>query len=97
MVARYRLTPEADLDLVGIWKYTCEAWGNQQANAYLLRLEQRFLDLTTHPALGRARDNLRPGYRSLHEGHHLIIYRHSGDDVEIVRVLHERMDVERRL
>lgn len=94
MKAYYRLTPEADQDLVYIWQYTRETWGSAQAKNYLGRLEQRFNDLAGHPALGRNRDDVRPGYRCLHEGRHLIFCRLNEKQVEIVRILHDRMDVE---
>ena len=41
MMARYRLTPKADRDLMQIWRYTNEKWGKAQANEYLQLLESR--------------------------------------------------------
>ena len=90
---RYRLTPEADQDLITIWHYTCENWGSEQANAYLGQLERRFNDLADHPGLGKSCDEIRKGYRCLHEGRHLIFYRSNRKRIEIVRVLHDRMDI----
>jgi hypothetical protein len=31
----YRLTPSAKSDLIEIWHYTAETWGEQQAEKYL--------------------------------------------------------------
>ena len=59
MMARYRLTPKADRDLMQIWHYTNEKWGKAQANEYLQLLENCFLMLLRHPKSGRAADNLR--------------------------------------
>ena len=42
-----------------------------------------------------ARDDVRPGYRAFHEGRHLIFYREAGDQIEIIRILHDRMDFRR--
>jgi toxin ParE1/3/4 len=39
-------------------------------------------------------DDIRPGYCKYHVGRHLIFYRQVSDGLEIVRVLHDRMDVE---
>jgi toxin ParE1/3/4 len=53
--------------------------------------------LATTPQLGAARDAIRPGYRSARQGRHLIFYREIPDGIEVVRVLHESMDIERHL
>lgn len=53
--------------------------------------------LVDGPDLGRPREEVRAGYRSAHEGRHLIFYRAMEDRVEIVRILHERMDWRRQL
>jgi toxin ParE1/3/4 len=47
------------------------------------------------PSLGRACDDIRPGYRRYAEGSHIIFYREVRSDIEIVRVLHGRMDPDR--
>jgi toxin ParE1/3/4 len=39
-------------------------------------------------------DDIRPGYCKYQVGRHLIFYRQVSDGLEIVRVLHDRMDVE---
>jgi len=94
MSIRYRLTPEADQDLVDIWQYTYETWGIKQANRYLDQMEKRFFDLANQPGLGKKCDKIRQGYRYFHSGHHLIFYRQNKKkQIEIVRVLHERMDI----
>ena len=83
-MARYRLTPKADRDLMQIWRYTNEKWGKAQANEYLQLLENRFLMLLRHPKSGRARDEIRRGYRSLPVENHVIFYRVIDNDIEIV-------------
>ena len=35
----YRLTPAAKSDLLKIWDYTVETWGEKQAKKYLLDIE----------------------------------------------------------
>ncbi len=97
MKRRYRLTPQADLDLVDIWRYTEESWGKNQANTYLEKLERRFNDLADQPGLGKKRDEIRQGYRCFHEGRHLVFYRLHGKQIEIIRILHDRMDIVGRL
>jgi toxin ParE1/3/4 len=47
------------------------------------------------PSLGRACDDIRQGCRRYAEGSHTIFYREVGGDIEIVRILHGRMDPDR--
>jgi toxin ParE1/3/4 len=48
--------------------------------------------------VGADASDLRPGYRKLRNGRHLAFYRTPDDGlVEVVRVLHERMDLPIRL
>ncbi len=92
----YRLTPEADTDLVEIWFYTFETWGIEQANKYLGNLEKQFINLVSQPGLGIAVDEIRKGYRCFHHQKHIIFYRpRKKRSLEIVRILHERMAIDR--
>ena len=88
----YRLTPDAEQDLRGIWSYTFENYGRLKANNYLAQMEARFLQLCELPELGIARNEIRDNYRSLLQKQHVIFYRQHNEAIEIVRVLHARMD-----
>jgi len=90
----YQLTRIADNDLTKIWHDTCEHWGAKQADKYLTELESCFIELTQHPELGRNRPEIREGYRSIPKNKHLIFYRYHHDLIEIIRVLHQRMEIE---
>ncbi|MBU2648940.1 type II toxin-antitoxin system RelE/ParE family toxin [bacterium] len=93
MKSGYSLTPAADQDIVEIWLYTSETWGAARANNYLEQIEQCLRGLVENPGLGKRRDEIRPGYRSLHCDHHLIFYREKPkQQIDVVRFLHERMD-----
>ena len=94
-MARYRLSHAAARDLAEIGRYTQRRWGVQQRRVYLGRLDARMDFLVDHREAGVVRDHLRPGYRSFHEGRHLIFYCATADTIEVIRVLHERMDVHR--
>lgn len=95
---RFILTKKAKADLKAIGRYTKETWGPEQRNRYLTMLDNRFHDLAAHPLKGRDCSDIRPGYRKHGVGKHIVFYRQSEtDDIEIVRVLHERMDVESHL
>lgn len=92
----FRLTELAKLDLRSIGRYTQQTWGREQRNIYLSKLDDSFHLLAQEPALGRACDHIRQGYRKYHIGRHLIFYHEADEGIEIIRILHDRMDVETR-
>lgn len=94
---RLSVTPKAESDLTGIWLYTCEEWGVDQADVYLDQLEAGMNQLMDHPSLGADYAHALPGYRRLQVEHHAVFYQVRESEVLIVRVLHEDMDAPRRL
>ncbi len=87
----------AEQDLIDIWLYTLEMWGDKQADKYLDELEQVFKLLAGSPLICRERYELTPAVRIHHHAHHLIVYEALQDGINIIRVLHESMDVESQL
>jgi toxin ParE1/3/4 len=79
-------------DLKRIWSYSFETWNEEQATKYLRGLNAKITILKRNPNLGRPRDGLRPGYRSLAVGRHVVYYTIGESVIRIVRVLHGRMD-----
>lgn len=96
-MAEFRLTPAALRDLEGIWRYTAEQWGVEQAEHYLDNLHHAFESLAQAPLAAPACNHIRPGYRRLWVDRHAVYYRAEADTVIVVRVLHERMDTTRHL
>ena len=96
-MASFRLTAKAKADLRSIGRYTQKTWGREQRNRYLALLDGSFRALAKDPRKGRSCDDIRPGYRKLPIGRHLIFYRQAEDAIEIIRILHERMDIETHL
>jgi toxin ParE1/3/4 len=92
------LTNAAKSDLKSIGRYTQVTWGVEQRNRYLTLFHRSFHDLAVNPLMGRDCGDIRSGYRKLPIGKHLVFYRQKEPDViEIVRILHERMDSESHL
>jgi toxin ParE1/3/4 len=89
--------PLAETDLIDIWVYSFDSWGEERANDYLKSLESHLAKLLINPLLGKSRDYLREGYRSLQIERHLAFYRVTENEIEIVRVLHVSMDPELHL
>jgi toxin ParE1/3/4 len=92
----YRLFPRAEGDLEGIYDYTVETWSRQQAQNYLKELFEAFQGLVSGTRVGR---DARLGYgvMKLPVGSHVVFYQISEDGIDIVRVLHQAMDVSRHL
>ena len=89
--AEYRLAPEARRDLEGIWLYTLEEWGLEQANHYTDELTDGFAQLAVGPQLGTACGHIRTGYRRSRVGRHVVYYRTTDYGIAVVRILHDRM------
>ncbi|MCC5867639.1 MAG: type II toxin-antitoxin system RelE/ParE family toxin [Gammaproteobacteria bacterium] len=94
---KLRVTPKAESDLIGIWVYTCEEWGVDQADKYLDQLEAGMKQLINHPLLGADYVHVLPGYRRLQVERHAVFYRVHEPEVLVIRVLHEDMDAHERL
>ncbi|PRB74090.1 type II toxin-antitoxin system RelE/ParE family toxin [Pseudomonas sp. MYb185] len=91
------VTPKAESDLTGIWLYTCEERGVDQADKYLDQLEAGMQQLLNHPSLGTNYTHVLPGYRRLQVEHHAVFYKVIEPEVLVIRVLHEDMDAPQRL
>jgi len=89
---RFRLTRKAAFDLLQIGRYTQVKWGTLQRDHYLKQLDDAFHLIAENPEIGKDRSHVLAGYRSFQQGSHAIYYRQS-EVVEIIRILHVRMDV----
>ena len=90
----YKLTPKAELDLDDIWKYSTKKWGVQKAMDYTDELVAGFQFLNKHPTLNQPRTEFSHPICIHRCNKHLIIYLEKNRDILIVRILHERMDIE---
>ena len=91
------IRPRAREDLKAIWRYSLRQWGERQADLYLQQLDRGIRSLADFPDLGIPCDQIRAGYRKLQVNRHLIFYRRNDRSIEVVRVLHQAMDVEGHL
>lgn len=88
-----RLTPAAQADLSRIWDFTVTRWGERQAETYIGTIRDTALDLAHGRKPGQAAEYIRAGYRKQYVGSHVLFYRAvEQGGIEIVRILHERMD-----
>jgi toxin ParE1/3/4 len=103
---RVRLGAAAELDFANILKWTTENFGARQSRVYRNTIVQAIGELADGPDVvgSRARDEIMPGLRTLHvarhgrRGSHFLMYRVGlGSAIEIVRILHDRMDLQRHI
>ncbi len=93
----FHITAKAIDDLRSIGRYTQNHWGREQRNKYLSMLNDCFHTIAYQPRIGVTCDNIRSGYRKYHVGRHLIFYRQINSRIEIIRILHDNMDIESHL
>ncbi len=92
-----RLAKRAQRDYANIQVYTIRTWDGQQWERYQAALHHAFQTIGDNPAIGRARDELRPGYRSYAVEQHVILYRVTRDAVLVMRIIAARRDIQRAL
>ena len=92
---RIRKHGRAETDLVEIWLYTCNRWGEAQAERYFDELDRSINRLGQYSELGKQCDHIRQGYRLLRINRHVVYYTVTPSAVHIIRVLHERMEPDR--
>lgn len=96
-MSRYRLTPAAQQDLSSIWDFTEERWDISQAERYIREIQAAVERVAEDPARGSVREEIREGYRSYAVGSHVLFYLQRASHIEVVRILHQRMDFGRYL
>jgi toxin ParE1/3/4 len=91
----HRLAAQARAELDHIWDHIARETGSADlADRQINAITDRFSLLATWPRIGRARDDLRPGLRSLPAGEYVIIYRVEDEDAVILHVFHGRQDID---
>lgn len=95
---KYRISKQAINDLNDIWVYTLQKWSKKQADRYHNLIFEEIEFLVDNFLIGKSIEHIRKNYRVTKVKSHLIFYRKVEDDiVEIVRILHQRMDIKNRL
>ncbi len=89
---RYRLTARAEADVIEIYQWGAETFGEAHADSYHDQLERCFALLAAHPNMARERREFTRPVRLHPHGAHIIVYRDQDDGILIVRVLHGRRE-----
>ena len=98
-MAKYHFTNKAVEDLANIWNYTFETWSERQADTYYNMLIESCQKIVENPRLyGVKYDEITEGLRGYRANKHIIFYQILQDDeILIIRILHQRMDLKRRM
>jgi toxin ParE1/3/4 len=83
----------AERDLEAILDYLDER-SPRAAERLTAQIEEKCRLLGQFPGMGRARDELAPGLRSVVVEQYILFYRITTDAVQVVRILHGSRDIE---
>ena len=91
---RLQITEHAENDLVEIGTFIAK---DNRVNAarFIAAIEEHCHILATYPIIGRTRDELLPGTRSIAYGNYTILYCILENTVEVLRVIHSARDIKR--
>ena len=97
-MAKFKLTKKAIQDLSKIWDYTFEVWSENQADKYFNQIISTCQEIADSRIRGKSYSGIKESLLGIKCNRHIIFYRKmSADNVEIARILHERMDFKRKL
>ena len=85
--------PQAEADILEIWGYIAED-SVVEADRWVDRLDEKFSLWASQPMMGRSRDELVPGIRSLVFGRYVVFFEPLPDGIDVVRVLHGSHDID---
>jgi len=95
----YRISGEASQDIENIWLYTFENWSIDQADRYFNLIMNEIEYIAKNPKSGKDYSKVRAGYFRSRIKSHSIFYKinRKNEEIEIIRILHQQMDVDSRL
>lgn len=79
-------------DLENIEVYEVMNFGSAVANKYMARLKYSIDHLKHFPQLVRPHPELKSNARALPIGVHIVIYRFSDENIDIIRIVHQRQN-----
>jgi len=89
-----KLSPQAIIDIEDIYEFTFITWGIKQAEKYQDELYEGMLLISEKSEIGSVYYFKKGNYRKLLINRHLIFYSTIINDCIIIRILHERMDLD---
>ena len=92
-----RFSPKAKADLDQIWDHSLKEWGPERAEAYIHTIRSILNLMDQFPAMAKNAENIRPGLLKYAVGSHVLFLRITDRSINVVRILHQRMDHPRHL
>ena len=86
-MAEYRITKEAKADLIQIYKFGIETFGEKQADKYLNGLFKCFETIARNPFAFESVDFIKKGYRRCPFESNSIFYRIEKQGIEIIAII----------
>ncbi len=97
-MSKYIISEKALDDINQIWIYTAENGSIEQADRYYNLIFDEIEYIVEHFEMARDFGNIRKNYRCSKVKSHLVFFRKTkSNEIEVIRVLHERMDIENQL
>lgn len=93
----FKLSPSADQDLVNIFHYSIQKFGEKRAELYIKNLNDSFRILAQQPELGKDYGFVRSNLLAYSVVSHIVFFKVSVWGITILRVLHRSMDYGRHL
>jgi toxin ParE1/3/4 len=91
------IRPEAEVDIEDAADYTIAQWGIEQARHYVDDIRRTIERLAVGGFRHPEEAEVFPGLRRARSGHQFIFYLIDDEQVDVIRVLHERRDALRQL
>jgi toxin ParE1/3/4 len=84
--------------LSDIWEHTYETWSERQADKYYELLISACQYVSEQPEKGKPYNEVAKDIFGFQAGKHILLYRMlQTSEIEIVRILHEKMDLKNRI
>ena len=97
-MAEYIISEKALEDLNNIWIHTAENWSVKQANRYYNLIVDEIEYVSENFETTKDFGNVRKNYKYSKVKSHLVFYKKTENtEMEIVRILHEKMDIKNRI
>ena len=97
-MAEYIISEKALEDLNKIWVYTAGNWSIEQANRYYNLIVDEMEYVSENFEETKDFGNIRINYKFSKVKSHLVFYKKTENtEMEVVRILHERMDLKKRI
>ncbi|PZN97443.1 MAG: hypothetical protein DCF30_16430 [Hyphomicrobiales bacterium] len=91
------LSPLAQSDLDDIWSHSVSEWGVRRTSNYVVAIRDAIAQLADTPLIAKDCGDIKPGHRKYGVGSHVVFFKVTPDGIDIVRILHQRMDAGRHL